>query len=407
MNVGMFIASYFPDIAGGAEQQCRRLSEELVRQGHSVTILTTRARRDSPPEAMENGVRVIRLARVEALLGRRSAPATSSARRDESASRAPARPSLASRVAAGVVRRINLWLILFGMVRVMRRMRSEVDVWHVHVAALTAGWCGYWAKAMGIPVVCKGANLPAFSDEAGIPFRRAMQASRRRLHFIALTPEMKEDLVSSGVAAERIAIIPNGIPLASADPRPDPGAQGVVLFVANLTRPVENKAFDVLFEAWSRVHAQRSEARLLVAGAGDPTVWCQYLRERGADSSVRFAGRVSDVDALYRNALMLVLPSRREGISNALLEAQSCGVPAVVSAIPGNTFVVRDGENGLVVPVGDAEALSAGVIRLLEDSALRERMSRAAIARVDAEFRMDSVAKRVVEFYAIAGGRSG
>ncbi len=233
-----------------------------------------------------------------------------------------------------------------------------------------------------------------------------MIESRRRLYFIALTPEMKADLAANGVDEKRIAVIPNGIAMPTREPRPDPGANGVVLYVANLTRPVENKAFDVLFDAWARVHEHRPAAKLVVAGAGDSGVWQKFLRVRGAEASVHFAGRVSDLSPLYRNALMLLLPSRREGISNALLEAQSWGVPAVVSAIPGNEYVVRDGENGVVVPVGDTDALATGILRLLDDPLLRAAMSRAAFARIESEFQMEAIAKRVVRFYGEAGAKS-
>jgi glycosyltransferase involved in cell wall biosynthesis len=86
-------------------------------------------------------------------------------------------------------------------------------------------------------------------------------------------------------------------------------------------------------------------------------------------------------------------------MSNALLEAQSWGLAVVASDIPANRALVDDGINGLVVPVGDVDALAAAVIRLLDDAALRARLGRAARERVAREFAMDSVVDRLCALY--------
>ena len=401
MKIGMFLTSYFPDRCGGAEQQCRRLSEELVRQGHAVTVFTTRAQQSAPRHAVENGVEVVRLARLEAW-GRGGQP---SANPNASAKRGSAVPASAPKWAgirqwaADVLYVLNVWTFLVGSAIFMWRRRKTIDVWHVHVAGLTAGWCGYWARRLGLASVCKGANLPVFPPEPRMPLKRWLGRERRRMTFIALTPEMKDDLVANGVAAEQVAVIPNGVTVPDKGPQPDPGAAGKVLYVANFTQPVANKAFDMLFAAWAQVHMVRPDVRLAVAGAGDVGPWREFLRARGAEPSVSFLGRLADLAGEYQRASLLVLPSRREGISNALLEAQSWGVPAVVSDIPGNRLVVEPGVNGLVVPAGEAEALAHGILQLLEDDGLRARLGLAARRRIEADFRMEAIAARVAELY--------
>ena len=401
MNVGMFITSYFPDRCGGAEQQCRRLAEALVRQGHAVTVLTARSRPDIPRDVVENGVRVIRLARVEAWLGGRRP-----IRKPVSSSTDRIPPSRGRRFVrlrkwgGDALRTVNLWSFLAGSAWTIWRLRRDIDVWHAHVATLAAGWCALCAERLGIPAVCKGSNLPVFTEEPCIPRRRRLECARRRMHFIALTDEMKADLKANGVPVKRVAVIPNGLPIPAEGPRPDPGENGTVLYVANLTQPVANKAFDVLFDAWGKVLAERPRARLVVAGAGDAEPWRAFLRARNAEPSVEFLGKANDLAKRYRSAALLVLPSRREGMSNALLEAQGHGVPAVVSDIPGNVAVVVHEQTGLWVPVGDATALARAIVRLLDDGVLRAQMGRAAHERVAANFGIDAVAARVSGFYA-------
>ena len=402
MKIGMFLTSYFPDRCGGAEQQCRRLSEELVRQGHAVTVFTTRAKGSSPRHAVENGVEVVRLARLEAW-GKRGQPSVDASASTKSGTAVPVpAPRWAGirQRAADVLYALNVWTFLVGSVLFMWRRRNSIDVWHVHVAGLTAGWCGFWARRLGLASVCKGANLPVFPPEPRMPLKRWLGRERRQMNFIALTPEMKDDLVANGVSADRVAVIPNGVTVPGKGPRPDPGAAGAVLYVANFTQPVANKAFDMLFAAWAQVHGARPDVRLAVAGAGDVRPWREFLRARGAEQSVSFLGRLEDLGGEYQKAAMLVLPSRREGISNALLEAQSWGVPAVVSDIPGNRLVIEPAVNGLVVPAGDAGALAGSILHLLGDDDMRVRLGLAARRRIEADFRMEAIAARVAELYS-------
>ena len=118
-----------------------------------------------------------------------------------------------------------------------------------------------------------------------------------------------------------------------------------------------------------------------------------------ARDTVDFIGYRTDLADWIRRAAVFVLPSRHEGISNALLEAQGAGVPAVVSDIPGNRAVVVDGETGLVVPAGDAEALARALIRLLSDPDLRRRLGAAARRRMEAEFGIAAVARQLSDLY--------
>jgi glycosyltransferase involved in cell wall biosynthesis len=134
-------------------------------------------------------------------------------------------------------------------------------------------------------------------------------------------------------------------------------------------------------------------------GGGDAAPWRAHARELGCESTVVFAGRVEDPGPFYKQASVFVLPSRQEGLSNALLEAQSWGVPAVVSDIPGNRAVVRDGENGVVVPVGDESALAAALLRLLGEPSSRAAMGRSGRAQMEKSFAMDKVIQHLEDTY--------
>jgi len=114
---------------------------------------------------------------------------------------------------------------------------------------------------------------------------------------------------------------------------------------------------------------------------------------------VRFHGRVNDVPRHLAETDVFVLPSRSEGISNALLEAMAHGVPSIATDIPGNRDLIEDGRTGLLVPPDDAKALSEALLRLAGDRSLRETLGRAGRRLVEERFDLRIVAGKYAEMY--------
>ena len=154
--------------------------------------------------------------------------------------------------------------------------------------------------------------------------------------------------------------------------------------------------------AWALL-SEGIEAEFLLAGAADPdnpsAIPPARLREMGARPGLRWLGHVDDMPALLARCAVACLPSYREGLPKALVEAAACGLPVVTTDVPGCRDVVRDGVNGLLVPPRDAGALAAALRRLLGDAALRSAMGRAARARAVAEFGSDRVEAETLAVY--------
>jgi glycosyltransferase involved in cell wall biosynthesis len=212
-----------------------------------------------------------------------------------------------------------------------------------------------------------------------------------------MAPFIAEDLVAKGIPRESVFGLPNAVRIS--EESADVGNNRVVLYVGNFSQGAHWKAFDILFQAWALVHRVSPTARLVVLGGGDRSVWEDYVRQSGCAESVEFVGQVSNPEHYYRNAAMLLLPSRVEGMSNALLEAQSWGLPCIVSYVPGNMAIVEDGVNGLVVPVSDANALAAAVGRLLSSAEDRARMGAAARERIVMSHSDPAVLDNLVKVY--------
>jgi glycosyltransferase involved in cell wall biosynthesis len=162
-----------------------------------------------------------------------------------------------------------------------------------------------------------------------------------------------------------------------------------VLIVAELD-PL--KAHDVLLEAFARLSPQLSHWRLAIVGDGKLE---KPLRARadvlGIGNRVDWYGLVPNPFVFYRAASIFALPSRSEGMPNALMEAMSCGLPVIVSdAAPGLLDLVKNGQTGLVVPVEDPAALAKAIDLLASNRSLRKRLGDAARQRVS-EYELSKV----------------
>jgi glycosyltransferase involved in cell wall biosynthesis len=214
---------------------------------------------------------------------------------------------------------------------------------------------------------------------------------------LALTPEIGLQLAERGVAKDRIFWVPNGVELPELTT--NVAENSLVVCVANLWQGDYHKGFSTLLTSWQEVRKRQPSASLAVVGGGDVRPWKECAEKLGLGDSVRFPGKTEDVASWYRQAAAFVLPSRREGMSNALLEAQSWGIPAVVSDISGNRAVVEDGINGIVFPVGDAHRLAEGIISLLDSPSKRQRMGLAARQRMEKDFSVTVVASQLMKVY--------
>lgn len=130
-------------------------------------------------------------------------------------------------------------------------------------------------------------------------------------------------------------------------------------------RPVK-RVRDVV-EVFCKVHAEIPSRLLLVGDGPDRPKVEQYARECGVFDSVTFIGNVPLVEEILVGTDLLLLPSETESFGLAALEALSCEVPVIATAVGGLPEVVRDGENGYLFPVGDVNSMAAAAIDLLKD----------------------------------------
>lgn len=187
----------------------------------------------------------------------------------------------------------------------------------------------------------------------------------------------------------RTVLIHNGIRLEDF-PWQAPADSLEVLAVGRL---IEKKGFHFLIEALRLLSAggRKVSARIIGSG-GMQAELAEQIAASGVAVTLAGPQPQAEVIAAMRRASVLVCPcvvgedGNRDGMPTVLLEAMALGLPVIASPVTGIPELVRDGESGLLSPEGDAEALAGKIALMLDDPALRLRLSRAARARIEADF---------------------
>ncbi|MBS3763504.1 MAG: glycosyltransferase family 4 protein [Planctomycetes bacterium] len=224
---------------------------------------------------------------------------------------------------------------------------------------------------------------------------------------IAISRPVKEVLISDGVPADKIEIIPSAVKLSRFENiEPDPGLRddlGIpedAVFIINVGYLVGHKAHEYLIRAAPRVLEEVPDAYFVIAGSGPRLEELQEeARRESVESRVIFAGFRSDVPELLAEADMFALSSWGEGLCSTLLEVMASDLPIVATAAGGVTDVIEDGYNGILVPTRDPEALADGIIRMASDPALAQRMVENARHVVREKFSAKSLVDSTLELY--------
>jgi glycosyltransferase involved in cell wall biosynthesis len=286
--------------------------------------------------------------------------------------------------------------------RVLDELRPDV----VHTHQIGAAWyLGRAARRLGIPVL---------HTEHGNHFARTRkwgEAVRTRLlyyqsvgfidRFCCVSPEIGSAVTRWWtVPRGKVEVVPNGLPTDGRADLPPPEAVreslGIPLnapVVGTVGRLTEVKRQDVMIRAVGRLRQRLPDVRLLLVGDGPERSKLEALaRDLGLADRVHFAGYQPCPEQFLRAMDVFCLTSRTEGFPVALLEAWLAGVPTVCTAVGGIPAVVTQGEDGLLIPPGDEDALLEALSRLFNDRTARDRLGRAGEQTVRVRYTLDRMA---------------
>jgi GalNAc-alpha-(1->4)-GalNAc-alpha-(1->3)-diNAcBac-PP-undecaprenol alpha-1,4-N-acetyl-D-galactosaminyltransferase len=334
----LFIASLS---GGGAERVMSQIASELAEAGYEVHLATWSGAQRNDFYTLDQ-----RVTRHE--LGSHSTPR-----------------SAIGRALKGIG-------VLFAMRRVLRDVSPDsvlsfIDRTNIMVAVAALG--------TGVRVVVSERVDPASNDTLPIGWRIVRPWAYRWCDLLVVQTRSVAAWVARawGIKAR---VIPNVL---RAMPAPDAEREQVIVSIGRL---VPQKGFEMSIEAFSRLAKRYPGWRYIVLGDGPLRQELESLGTRlDLGPRLEFKGVVADVDNWLAKASICVQPSRFEGFPNAVMEAMAMGVATIsTDCDSGPRDLITDGVDGMLVPVGEVDALTAALDSLMADDALRQTIARSALS---------------------------
>lgn len=330
MKITLFIDSLY---RGGAERVVCELANYLVKNGHAVDILTIRKSEPSyiPPE----GVNYIENIGVDEKI-----------------------------FSFGMLRKLEK---LIALCHIFRNTKSDIYVVFLHRSIVLTGRLKRWLK---VPVIFSERCDPASCGEITSDFVKAFPKANGLVFQTYVAKEYYE---------KRMTYLPESliIPNAVADLF-QPEDCKKEKYILSAGRFAEQKNFPLLIRAFSHISSDYPDINLVICGDGELRGdYEKLISELRLDNRVVLPGQVKDVKTWMNRAIMFVLSSDFEGIPNALMEAMACGLPCISTDCSGggSRLLIKDGDNGCLVPVGDLDKLEQAIRKILDDQIFAARIA--------------------------------
>jgi len=284
---------------------------------------------------------------------------------------------------------------------------DSIDLIHTHgYKADLYGFLAAWRSNK--PVVATCHNWVGGTAALGIYNQLDRLALKRFNALAAVSDEVAQRLRDTGVPAEKVTTIANGIDVQAFEsglPLPIINVNGskVVGVVARLDL---QKGFEYLLRAIRELCNIFYELKVVIVGEGpDRKAIEDMVKEYGLQSNVILAGQQSDMPGVYAAMDVFVLPSLNEGLPMTILEAMAASKPVVATRIGAIPSVINDGENGLLVDPRDTNGLRNAIASLLSDPNLCSRMGKKAHDWVSANYTSEVMAQKYRKLYEEVLGR--
>ncbi len=414
-----FVPLTFSPLVGGAEIQAEKQARQLQKLGHDVMIVTLHSQRSLERRTLLDGLPVVRVGGIYRFDGTLR------------------------------IGRLGIWPVSIGMFLLLWRLRHSYDVIHVFQITPLAAAATLIGKLTRKPVIAGSMGVGPNKEESLQPEREAalMADTLKERSFLKIDPSKIEvsagdinDLVQNtlgghivlnfllrsnvyyhalstrsctylaswGVRHERIVYIHGSVdtekfrPALEGSPNPE-RPERTVICVARLEYI---KGVDVLLHAWGRMMSASSEWRmhlqpkLRLVGTGRLRSQLERIAaELNIEDSVEFLGLRSDVVDLLQQSWGFVLPSRNEGMPNALLEAMACGLPCIATRVSGSEDIIADGLNGILVESEQPAQMAYALRRIIEDTEFAQCLGHEGRATVVHEYQLVHIVERCLDLY--------
>lgn len=267
--------------------------------------------------------------------------------------------------------------LLWRLIRWLRHERADIVHTHLFTADAYGRVAARFAGARGVYSTVHSTNIWQGRLHRTVDWLLALVSTK----VIAVSGIVAQVLRDHGrIPASRVVVIENGIDLlrfsgaTGEGVRAEFGVPDGVLLAGLVGRLHPAKGHADLLCALAQLSAEGIEMRSLLVGSGElHDEIAADVERRGLQSQVILTGQRADIPRLLAALDVLVMPSRWEGLPMTLLEAMALGKPIVATGVGGIPDVITDGQEGLLTPAGDIEALTNALRRMVTDAGLRQR----------------------------------
>lgn len=373
VRVAMVINRYYPFV-GGNETQCKLLSEELTIMGTNVMVITTHLREARIHENM-NGINVYRVLP----------------------------PVLFNKIMfIPTTLFCNFFLFLFLIIK-----RKEYDIIHAHQAVWYALGAVITAKLLRKKCIIKvsgsgpSGNMAFWSKSKFGSL--AVTILKKANCIISLSEEINHELAQTGIH-DNIITIHNGVKIElnkkyESDSKMNDlrkRYQNIAIYVGRLSK---EKGVDILLKAWDEVRKQEYQGALVIIGDGPLRRNLELYSRTNLIDSIFFMGEQHNVVPYLQSSDIFILPSRAEGMSNALLEAMSVGLPCIASNIGGNIKLIKNKETGLTFESENPQSLVQCIIEMFQKKDLALELGNNAKEFIKKDFLIQVIATQYIKLY--------
>lgn len=225
-------------------------------------------------------------------------------------------------------------------------------------------------------------------------------------HIIPEGEGVKSDLLNHHITRKPIKVLGHGnvrgIDMERYNPAEHTSADRQGFTFVFVGRIVRDKGINELVSAFDRLHHQHGDIRLVLVGPReddlDP-VLPQTLERINRGDGIEAVGRQPDVRTFYAQADVLVFPSYREGFPNVVIEAGAMGLPSIVTDINGSREIIIDGQNGVIIPPRDEEALYQAMCQFVEHPEMVQALAANARPMIASRYEQGYVRQCLYDFY--------
>lgn len=373
MKICMVVPDF--DRVGGYEKQGFSLSKDLKKRGEDVFILSNKKRAEQPFIEVREEVPIYRISAFPSLLGS------------------------------------HYLGILNSLILFFTYHQKNIQVIHAHALTHFAVLSIFVGKILGKKGLIKIAteeDISKLMNSTSLVHKLLIPFSRFTNYYIAISENIKKEIISMGVNEKKIYSGFNGVDTALYQPInsnkrnkvkkmlsiPD---KEIVTFVGRLA---SRKGVDILIRAWKKVIRRFPDAYLLIVGSGEEKMKLKKLAtELDLINNIRFVGEVDNVVDYLHVTDIFSFPSRLEGAPNAVLEALACGLPVVATKIGGLVDIIYDNVNGILVPPERSDLLAQNICELLKNKNYRKKLGTKARESALSRFSFEVVSKEYLKCY--------